>query len=739
MNDLNDLIAYGKTLKVLYIEDNTEARKQTIKLLKNFFNDIDIATNGMEGLSKYVEYHDRYQKYYDIVVSDINMPKIDGIEMCLQMLELNKKQAILIISAYAESEKLQQLIDIGITNFVNKPIDGKVFLKKITKIINLLIERKNEEQHFKEIEKLNQELDAMMDSFDTYVIASRTDLKGIITYASKAYENISGYTKEELIGKPHNIVRHPDMPKSAFKDMWATIKSGKLWVGEVKNLKKDGDFYWVKAYVAPYYNKDNKHIGYSAIRLDITDKKKVEELHAKVNTLLNNTGEGFLSFDKNLKCEDSFSKECLKIFEVTDISGMDISKLLFEKDKKNKELFCEGINNIANSKDDLSKDLFLSLMPKEAKIQSKIIQINYKILDNDRFMLILQDITKNKKLEKKLEKQNKIHQMIVSVISDKNEFIELKIEFEDFIAHPPEDKKVLLQRLHTYKGIFAQKNFIHTPDALHELESMIENNDWPILETFDKFGLQEIFKKDIKIINKNIGEDFLNETPHIKIDIKQFNDILSKLHTLNISYHQDPQCEKIITRLEKLSYINLFDALKEYPSRVHALAEKLGKSIYPLEIKGDKNTLLPPKFKDFLKTLVHVFGNCVEHGIEEMDIRAELKKDEIATIKCSYYTDDDKLFLDIADDGSGINTDKVVQNAIKKGLIDKNESSKMSEKEKLKLIFLDQLSTKKKVSITAGRGVGMSAVQNEVNKLGGQILIDNKTNEGINFRFILPL
>ena len=77
-----------------------------------------------------------------------------------------------------------------------------------------------------------------------------TDLDGIITYASQAYESISGYTKEELIGKPHSIVRHPDMPTSAFKNLWNTIKDGQTWNGEVKNLKKDGSFYWVDATIS---------------------------------------------------------------------------------------------------------------------------------------------------------------------------------------------------------------------------------------------------------------------------------------------------------------------------------------------------------------------------------------------------------------------------------------------------------------------------------------------------------
>jgi len=79
----------------------------------------------------------------------------------------------------------------------------------------------------------------LLDTFDKYVIFSATDLKGEIVYVSDAFSRISGYTKEELLGKNHNIIRHKDMPDKIFKELWATIKSGKTWCGEIKNRKKE--------------------------------------------------------------------------------------------------------------------------------------------------------------------------------------------------------------------------------------------------------------------------------------------------------------------------------------------------------------------------------------------------------------------------------------------------------------------------------------------------------------------
>ena len=114
--------------------------------------------------------------------------------------------------------------------------------------------------------------------FEQGLIISSTDLKGIITYANRKFCEISGYTKEELKGSNHNIVRHPNMPKAAFKDLWATIKSGKEWTGIVKNLRKDGRYYWVYSHIAPIKNNDNEIIGYSAARRPASETEIAESI-----------------------------------------------------------------------------------------------------------------------------------------------------------------------------------------------------------------------------------------------------------------------------------------------------------------------------------------------------------------------------------------------------------------------------------------------------------------------------
>jgi len=107
------------------------------------------------------------------------------------------------------------------------------------------------------------------------LIISRTDTEGVITYANETFVDISGYTLGELVGNPHSMVRHPDMPKRIFKELWAEITANKQWVGVVKNLRKDGGFYWVKAIVSGIY-KENQLVGYKSQRTPITSEEKLK-------------------------------------------------------------------------------------------------------------------------------------------------------------------------------------------------------------------------------------------------------------------------------------------------------------------------------------------------------------------------------------------------------------------------------------------------------------------------------
>ena len=110
--------------------------------------------------------------------------------------------------------------------------------------------------------------------FEGGVMITETDTAGIITYANRRFRELTGYTKEELIGIPHSINRHPDMPKVAFAGMWDTIKGGNYWEGLVKNMTNEGKYYLVEVWVKPKFDENNEIVGYIAGR-KIPEKEKM--------------------------------------------------------------------------------------------------------------------------------------------------------------------------------------------------------------------------------------------------------------------------------------------------------------------------------------------------------------------------------------------------------------------------------------------------------------------------------
>lgn len=119
---------------------------------------------------------------------------------------------------------------------------------------------------------------------DDDFLVSQTDDKGIIIFANDDFCKIAGYTIDELIGKPHNVVRHKDMPKAAFKDLWTTVKKGNVWSGYVKNATKDGGFYWVFATVFPKYDSKTNQKSYISCRRK-PSSKEIEDVKNLYKTL----------------------------------------------------------------------------------------------------------------------------------------------------------------------------------------------------------------------------------------------------------------------------------------------------------------------------------------------------------------------------------------------------------------------------------------------------------------------
>lgn len=128
------------------------------------------------------------------------------------------------------------------------------------------------------VKNKTSDLNEKQNMVDMYVLISESDLDGKITYASKAFCEISQYAKDELLGQTYAMLRHPDTPIAIYEEMWRKIQNGKTWRGELKNRSKNGTKYWIDAYISPIFDAQKRIIGYRGIKQDITDKKAVEAL-----------------------------------------------------------------------------------------------------------------------------------------------------------------------------------------------------------------------------------------------------------------------------------------------------------------------------------------------------------------------------------------------------------------------------------------------------------------------------
>lgn len=115
-------------------------------------------------------------------------------------------------------------------------------------------------------------------ALDASSVVSKTDLYGIITYVNDKFCEVSGYEREELIGQNHNIIRHPDIQKEFFKQLWETIRNKKIFKGIIKNRKKNGQGYYVDSTIIPILDKNNEILEYIAIRNDVTSLFEKDEL-----------------------------------------------------------------------------------------------------------------------------------------------------------------------------------------------------------------------------------------------------------------------------------------------------------------------------------------------------------------------------------------------------------------------------------------------------------------------------
>ncbi len=483
-------------------------------------------------------------------------------------------------------------------------------------------------------------------------------------------------------------------------------------------------------------------------------EEMVDEKTKKVTALLNNAGQGFLSFSCNMIIDKEYSNECIKLLG-DDLGGKQIPEVLFQNSDK-KKFFQKTILEACQIDNSLVQETMLSLLPKEIILHKRALLLEYKILESKKLMMIITNITSQKKLQKKIKREQDFLKMIVEIISESDSFYDTKKEYERFIDSfknnievsktPLHNINNLYRIIHTFKGAFSQMYMNDTVKFLHSLEnelsSMLKDSihtNENLLELLEKVNFKENFQKELAIIRKILGDEFLDSDSFLKINCSDISKLQIKIsNVFEEQKFENIESKEIINQLTSLSSQKLMHSVKQYPSLVLQLAQRLEKEVYPFEIIGDDEIVISEVYKPFMKSLIHIFRNSIDHGIEDPETRLENNKDEIGTISCSFMTDNDRIRIIISDDGAGIDKDKVLSKAINQKVITQGEALVLNESEIYSLIFEENFSTKEDISDISGRGVGLNAVKVEIDKIGGYIEVTSSKNIGTTFTLNLP-
>ena len=491
--------------------------------------------------------------------------------------------------------------------------------------------------------------------------------------------------------------------------------------------------------------------------------QELKEALDKLRNLLDNIGQGFLSFGKDLRVAGEYSAECVMIFN-QEIKHELVSALLYPEDPEQQEFLTALFDKVFQEEDVLLRENYLSLLPEEIELAGSLIQITYKLIHypfdpaHKEIVLILTDITQKCAMEKRIEEEKDRLSMVVRAVTHQQEFAKAKRDYEVFCrqelpelltSHGTELTKIgeIFRTIHTWKGTFAQLGLLRVAAKLHELETdlaevrnEIENDrmNTTVRECFVDYSpetLYEWLEQEVEELRKVLGSQFLLRDATIVVENCKLQELEEKIRRLLTPCQAGP----LIEDLRRLRYKPFSELINMVPEYIADLALNQGKEISSLLITGTKTLVDPIKYHDFAKALVHVFRNAIAHGLETPEERVQNGKQPQGQIKCNIEEYGANMVIAIADDGKGIDVNRIRELAVAKGICSELVVAALSEKEIVQLIFADGLSSVAATNELAGRGVGLAAVKQELEKLGGHIEIKTVVGKGTKFTFILPL
>ncbi|GGD45970.1 hypothetical protein GCM10012288_20340 [Malaciobacter pacificus] len=270
---MEKLKEFVKSLNILYVEDELQAREISQKIFKRIFKNVDSFENGLEGFLAFQS----NKNNYDLIISDINMPKMDGIDMLEKIREVDTEIPVIFITARNESNVLLKSIELGVVNYLIKPLDMETMTKVVYKTCEKIYLKSS-------LMQKQSELEVYLKTIEQITYITKINKLNKITYINDNFCDLLGKSSDEYIDKDFTTIIDSSVSAEIIDDIKEKFKEGKIWEGTLKSIDKNNDLIYLKTIYMPIYDLNNKDVlEYLAIRYQVTDEEKEKkELNKKI-------------------------------------------------------------------------------------------------------------------------------------------------------------------------------------------------------------------------------------------------------------------------------------------------------------------------------------------------------------------------------------------------------------------------------------------------------------------------
>lgn len=554
--------------------------------------------------------------------------------------------------------------------------------------------------------------------------------------------------------------------KQQFEEVWGTvdieskINRIKDFIGSDENLNQYAEFLqkFPRFFdlIEESYLKYESRAKISGHRLELGSDELVqanielENLNLTINAMLDGFGQGLLFFNEEGICSPVHSKACFTLLE-TEPAGKHIADVLKVPENERKNIL-DWINMLFSKKVALSFEELAGIAPSSCQHSDGLfIKLSYKpLVDAEgklkNVLVIATDATKEQQAKERLMENESKAMRTLRIARNRNYFLRFVNQFREIFMESDllDDDNAnfnmeqFKRDVHTLKGLSASFHLDSLTGMLHSFEKDIDGvNDIQKMQEVllaAYYKLNENFNSNMQLAKEVLGSDFEKTGTTVSIQTSK---------VLGFSQQIKQKLEEGVTPseismmiLQELIAVPIRELFANFDMQLQELADRSGKMVNHCLFLGENFVVLPEKYEAFFTSLVHVARNIIDHGIDEPDLRKQFGKLAKGYITINTEKLGDKFKIMISDDGNGIDTDVIRAKLADK--IDALTLAAMSDDEIIQHIFDDNMSTREEVSEISGRGVGMSAVKAEVERLSGNITVKSTIGKGTSLHITLP-